>query len=527
MLLGAALDGTGSLRSVDGNAVARAAARLTDALPGPNEAARIARAVGASTFVLGEVASASGRVQRAASVYDATTSRALARGTAAGPLDSLFAVTDRLAAELAANLADARGTSLVQVAKRTTSSLPAFKRFLDGETAFHEACTVAAQEAFRDALDLDSTFALASLRLANAYEWSSDNVNVVRALDVGARHADRLPPRECELTALNRARVGTHIDPTVNIEAMARAATERRPDDAPFLLELSDVLFHGNPPRGRSLMEARVPLRRAAQLDLDVSWEPLFHLIQLAALANEADQLDSLANRLPSAPTGYLMLTTRAQQAATRGDQRLLDSVIVALRERPTREASLASEFALAVSLIRGDPAMARSTVAPLTRDGVPAATRGAAWMRVGMLEAAPGHWDRVSPAFDQAAQLGTPDAQLLRARLLTLPMANVAAAVRDSARAVLLQRAVSNPTVVAWIRAADLTRSGKSREALLLTDTLAKSLVLLEEQWFLRAELLWNAGRHDEAMAWYTAASEGPFGLVFFDVVRARRRAR
>jgi hypothetical protein len=311
------------------------------------------------------------------------------------------------------------------------------------------------------------------------------------------------------------------------IEAVARAATERRPDDAPFLLELGEVLFHGNPPRGRSLMEARLPLRRAAQLDPDVSWEPLFHLMQLAALAGDADQLDSLVKRLPVASAGYLTLTTRAQQAAVRGDQRLLDSVIAALIDRPTREASLASEFALAVALVRSDTAMARSTVAPLTRAGVPAATRAAAWVRMAMLESALGHWDRVTPAFDKAVQLGAPDPMPLRARLLTLPMANVAAVVRDSAHAMLLQRAVSNASATAWIRAADLARGGKSAEALALTDTLTKSLVLLEEQRFLRAELLWNAGRRDEALAWYTAASEGPFGLVFYETVQARRGAR
>jgi tetratricopeptide (TPR) repeat protein len=336
-----------------------------------------------------------------------------------------------------------------------------------------------------------------------------------------------LPPRERELMALNRARIGVGLDQSVDIERMARAATERRPDDAPFLLELGEVLFHGNPPRGRSLMEAREPLRRAAQLDPDLSWEPLWHLTQLAALSSDADQLDSLAKRLPSATTEYLTLTTRALQAATRGDRRLLDSVITALRTRPTREAAFASEFALAVSLVRGDTAMARASIAPLTHSDVAATTRGAAWMHLAMLEGALGHWDRVVPAFDQAARLGTADPGLLRARLLTLLAADVPAATRDSARAVLLQRAVSGTTDAGWVRAADLARAGNRTAALALTDTLAKSLVMFEEQRFLRAELLWKAGRRDEALGWYNAASEGPFGLVFFDVVRARRGAR
>ncbi len=527
VLLGAALDGAGSLRSVDGNAVARAAAHTADSLPGPSEAAIIARAVGASTFVLGEVASASGRVQLAATVYDAATSQSLARGTAAGSSDSLFAVVDKLAAELVANLVDARGTSLVQVARRTTTSLPAFKRFLDGEAAFRAAHMVAAAEAFREAIELDSTFALASLRLANVYEWTSDSRTAVQVLDAGARHADRLPPRERELMALNRARVGVRFDHAVELEGMARSATERRPDDAPFLLELGEVLFHGNPARGRSLMEAREPLRRAAQLDPDVAWEPLFHLVQLAALAGDADQLDSLAKRLASTTKDYLPLTTRAQQAAARGDRPLLDSVFAALRDRPMREAIFASEFALAASLVRGDTAMARAAVAPLTRPDVPAATRGAAWMRVGLLEGALGHWSQVAPAFDHAATLGTADPALLRARLLTLPMASVPEAVRDSAHALLVLRAGVGSLAARWIRAADLARAGKTMEALALTDTLTTSLVLLEEQRFLRAELLWKAGRHDDAIGWYIASTEGPFGLVFLDVVRARRSAR
>lgn len=248
VLLAAALDGVGPLRSVDGNAVARAAApEKAGPLPGPGEGSTIARSVGANAFVLGEAASASGRVRLAATMYDATAGTPIARAVADGPADSLFAVVDRLATLLAANFTDARRTSLIQVAGRTTTSLTAFKRFLDGEAAFREARMQVAEDAFRDAIAADSTFALAQLRLANVYEWTGDYQGATRTLGEGARNLDRLPPRERDLFTLNNARMGTRVGAApasmVDVEAMARAVITRRPDDAPFLLELGEILF--------------------------------------------------------------------------------------------------------------------------------------------------------------------------------------------------------------------------------------------------------------------------------------------
>lgn len=113
-----------------------------------------------------------------------------------------------------------------------------------------------------------------------------------------------------------------------------------------------------------------------------------------------------------------------------------------------------------------------------------------------------------------------------LRARLLSLPIARVSETSKAAAREALERSAPRASSSARWLHAATLARTGDTAAALALTDTLAREPVRLEEQRFLRAELLWNAGRRDEALRWYTAATEGPFGVVFLDVARARRLA-
>lgn len=526
VLLGAALDGVGPYRSVDGNAVARAASGPgASALPGPADGSRIARAVGAGTFVLGEAATASGRVQLAATLYDASTSRALARATAAGSADSLFAVVDRLAASLAANVTDESDRSLVQVAQRTTTSLPAFKRFLEGEAAFRAGRIAPAVDAFRSAVTLDPTFALAHYRLATALGWRSQYAAATQALHDGARYAERLPPRARELYALTLLRLQAHDGASADAVQIARSAVARRPDDAPFLLELGEILIHSNALHGRSVLEAREPLRRAVQLDQAASWEALFHLVQLSALYEPATATDSLARQfLAVADAPDLALIVRALQVVSTRDQRAMRMLCDTLAARPGVPLGFAAGMAIGAALVHDDSAMARLIVGSLTRADRTPVVQGAGWMQGAILEAALGRWERVGDDLDEAARVGAANVQPLRERLFALPFAGGPVARREEARAVRAKRGASPNGAAGWIRATVLAERGDTSAALALTDSLAREAVPLEEQRWLRAELLWARDRRIEALDWYGAATEGPLGAIFMEPARRHR---
>lgn len=85
-------------------------------------------------------------------------------------------------------------------------------------------------------------------------------------------------------------------------------------------------------------------------------------------------------------------------------------------------------------------------------------------------------------------------------------------------------KRGASPNGAAGWIRATVLAERGDTSAALALTDSLAREAVPLEEQRWLRAELLWARDRRVEALGWYGAATEGPLGAIFMEPARRHR---
>ena len=293
------------------------------------DAARLARSLGARYFVLGDAMQISGRLYLGAAMYDATDGKPVdARIGVQGASAGFFELVDSLAFRLLVERQGQPAPQLERLASLTTSSLPALKLFIEGESFSRAGQYEAAAERYERATIADSTFALGYYRLAWARSWRHGRGLDQSTLELAARHGARLPER-IRLTLAALQAVG-HGDFERGV-GMLIEVIERHPDDFDANLWLGDLLFHQNPSRGRSIAEARGPLERASVLAPARSAEALFHLIELAAHDGRMRDVDSLS-------TLFLALDHESDLAPDRPDDpRGRASRLVATRARTAR----------------------------------------------------------------------------------------------------------------------------------------------------------------------------------------------
>ncbi|HEU5357703.1 MAG TPA: serine/threonine-protein kinase, partial [Gemmatimonadales bacterium] len=167
----------------------------------PATAREVATRAGAAAVVGGRLARAGTGYAVSVELTNAADGASLAsyQGTADGPKD-LLAVVDGLAKKLRARVGESlrRVQNAVPLQQATTSSLEALRLYSEAAQAndVDQDFARAIQRA-RQAVAIDSTFALAWRKLAVAYVNSAAGVSAVdSALDHAMRYADKLPDRE-------------------------------------------------------------------------------------------------------------------------------------------------------------------------------------------------------------------------------------------------------------------------------------------------------------------------------------------
>jgi tetratricopeptide (TPR) repeat protein len=560
-LLAARLDGAGGLRSTDPQALLRSVGAGPPDILG---ASRLASRLGAGLYVLGSVVGDGRRIEVAASLYRAGgRAQPVATARAEGAADDVFGVVDQIAIQLLSAAVPGGGSGSSRTAALTTSSLPAFKAYLDGERALRELRTGPAVEAFTRAVAIDTTFALAYSRLAISAIWNGDDSVAVAASGVAERRSGSLPPRYREQLAADVAFLRDDPD----VESRYRRILERYPQDAETWYRLGELLFHRNPGRGRQSAEARAPFERALVLDPGNELY-LVHLRELACMENRAGDLARLNPRGPALDS--LNPLINGTMAALAGPAPRRDSVIARLA------AAGDDEFYNVVA--KASVCSPPEAVAALLR-GAEHRSRGAesSW-RIFNLELARGRWLAARSAIASVRETDPAAETLVRARGLLVPLLphdtaelrkartdllaldplqprSLPPAVPDSNRVVdellrqyflgrielslgrpdeaanhipNLQRAPSTlPSLqkfgvllAARLRAHALAASGKRVEALRALDDVDALRLVGEmapgtvtsfgagERW-LRAELLHQLGRDQEALAWYETFTE------------------
>ena len=192
-LLSTKLDGLEDFCTTDPRAVLSVVAREGRREYDPDAGRRIARQLGAGRFILGSLVEAGGRLQLSATLYEATGAvRSSARATADDE-SRIFSLVDELCIKLLAGEPwVSTAPHVTRIEATTTGCLDALKAYLEGERHFRSGRFTAAKEAFGRAVELDGSFALAWYRLSVAAEWMSDRELQERAAERALEHSTRL-----------------------------------------------------------------------------------------------------------------------------------------------------------------------------------------------------------------------------------------------------------------------------------------------------------------------------------------------
>jgi class 3 adenylate cyclase/tetratricopeptide (TPR) repeat protein len=268
-LLSTNLDGAGGLRAIDSRTVL---ARWNEQVPEGQRAdlatsLEVGRRAGARYVLLGSAADLGSSVRLSAELYDVEGGERLGQGQAVGSPDSVLTLVDQLSIEIlrAALHGEEGDLPDVNLARATTSSLPALKAYLEGEVLFRRGDFEESIPAYERAVEADSTFAMANWRLATAYGWAESITSELGegAIDRAVRHADRLPEHEAVLIRADYALTQGSLDGIGALEREVR----RRPDDAEGWNLLGETYFHLGPAALIPLAKSEDAFAHATQLD--------------------------------------------------------------------------------------------------------------------------------------------------------------------------------------------------------------------------------------------------------------------
>lgn len=341
-VLAAHLDGAGGFRAIDSRTVmARWRERVEDGgAPDLQTSLRIAGSAGARYGVVGSLVGSPAGVRMNADVYDLSDGSKVATASQVGPVDRVLTLVESLSVEVVRDLLAATGQELIaepRTSSLTTTSMAALRAYLEGEALFRHSEFAAAAEAYERAVAVDSTFALAWLRLSEAASWmSASNPRGREAQARAAAFADRLSVRDRILSEA-RAAYFAYDDAIIpKLEEAVRAY----PDDPDLWYTLGDIYLHLSLDVDRSWRKISDAFARAVALDptfapYHVHWVEGAILSGDTALAREALQRYAAASTEPTRPA-----TLRHMYELFLGDA-------------PTREAAFAALDTLGASELR------------------------------------------------------------------------------------------------------------------------------------------------------------------------------
>ena len=321
-LLTATLDQVPELRVLPAPVAFSRAAALAAAGDAAGDVAPsgLASALGVDVVLTGVVAALpAGRLEVRAALLAADGAER-ARATARGSADDLPALVDQIVVDVLRELLGQRlRVPAPRLAAVTTTSSDALRAFLRGEAFLRAALWDSAATALAEAVDLDSTFALAYLRLAEPYGWRYGMASppAARALAAAQRFAARLPPRERALLTVRLLHERGDLAALDNAAALA----ERYPDDPEAQYVRADVRFHARFLRGEQHARlAAASFDTAAVFDSTAA-RVFAHPVTLALERGDSARFDRAVARLVSLGAGSHV------QVAARPDYALLRAV--------------------------------------------------------------------------------------------------------------------------------------------------------------------------------------------------------
>jgi DNA-binding SARP family transcriptional activator/TolB-like protein len=583
-LLATKLEDAEDLRTVDSRALLHFLVRERLDRLDPVSGRTVAEHFGASHYLVGTIVEAGAKLRASATLYAVEGGNVASAHAAADSEGEIFGLVDELARQLLAGQRAGPTARLTRLAALTTDSVDALKAYLRGERELRAGRYFDAMEAFQRAGDTDGSFALAHYRLAAAAAGCALPDLARQATDKGLLHRDRLSRQDHLALLAQRAWLHGAVS---EAESLYNTITATYPGDVEAWFLLGDLLFHSNPLRGRSAAEARQAFERVLDLDPD-HVGALAHLARISAIEGRREETEDLIERiLRLSPASDEALALRALRAFAREDRAEMAAVSTELEHaRAVSAAITVADVALyagnlggAEMLVRGFIRVARSPELQALCHIVLAhfaLARGrwkAAQGELRKAESLDRTWGlEVRALFASLPFVAVPDAELREVRdelarwdpstvplstfpvfamhndlhpavkhfllaLLDIKLGDVygAAACADILTAVEVSGFPGLvESLTRGIRARILWHGGHADDALRVLEagraelwfqlTVASPIFSLASERFLRAELLREVGRIEDAAGWYRAIAErSPYELIY--LAPAQRR--
>jgi len=351
-MLAPKLTGDGGPRAANPRTVMaawRRVASANDADLTEEQAARVARAIGAGQLLLGSVVGSPGRV-----VLTATLSSVLpgsleaAQATVEGPEDSLHVaggLLDQLAGQL---LAGGAGVQDVHGASLTTSSLAALKAYLAGQSAFRAGQYDEAVHHLSRALGIDSGFTLAAVALSRNEGWVATVPNLGRVREIAWHGRSQLNLEDRTLLKAYMGPRGPDPDPLADQLRTREQAVSAMPGQADAWFLLGDMYYHFGSLLGfaDAFERAEQAFERAVALD-STYVAPLKHLTQLVTKGGDTTKIRRLWQlSLQLDSTTYRSDQLRFSVALALGDEEMRADALDRLATQGWLAAAEASLFA-------------------------------------------------------------------------------------------------------------------------------------------------------------------------------------
>jgi tetratricopeptide (TPR) repeat protein len=162
-------------------------------------ASQVAEKAKAKWMLLGSLLQTEPEMVLMSQLVDVSTGNVVAsQRITAGPEEQIFAVVDRLTVELKKDLAlpeQARTEEDPHVADVTTHSPEAYRHYVEGVAALRKVYMNEAEQSFKEALEFDSTFAMAYISLA-VIEWWNDGEEVADLAAKAMKYSENKNRRE-------------------------------------------------------------------------------------------------------------------------------------------------------------------------------------------------------------------------------------------------------------------------------------------------------------------------------------------
>jgi len=268
-LLTTRLDGISDLHTISSRTVfARWHERVGDnPTPDLERMLAVGRASRARYALVGSAIGVGPTLRLTADVYQTADGRAVGGATVEGPHDRVLSLVDRLSMELLKTIFQDTGPEPlpIDLSSITTSSVPALKAYLEGESRFRRSDFGGAIQAYTRAVAEDSAFALAHHRLALSYGYVAGSLSDLpaRQSELAARHLDRLPDREALLVRTSRA----FEQGSIEAIELARRAVDLYPEDPEAWYLLGEVTYHLGAPALVAHIAGDRALSRTVELD--------------------------------------------------------------------------------------------------------------------------------------------------------------------------------------------------------------------------------------------------------------------